>query len=509
MLWAAVVLVGAALRLYGLGAHSLWYDEAASLYLAEHATAPSALFDPFVSVEPPLNPVLTRAWRAVVDGLFKLPVASPWNDLLLRLLPWFFGVAAIPLVYLVARHLFQDRRAAFVAMVLFAISPLQIEFAQELRVYSLYVLLALAAVWCMARALEEDRPWQWGGLVAALALLMYSHFFSMWLIFTLNSAFVALLWKYKRHFWKWTACNAVLMVLIAPMLYRGFLLHAETQQITIPWYPNPTWKTPLLTFKAFFAGFGPSAWAYWPLFLLGLGLWVAGLRRSRSQAPAHVLIACLVWVPLLGCAWLWGRADFSFYEHRIFIFSGVAAIFGVAWGIISLGRAGLAAMALMVALTVPCLADYYAGRLHPIKMHRLAMWDKVDFRGAARHLEAHWAEGDRLTYASHFSAYPMLHYFPKDQVRIGWSDADEAQFIQTMGHEAILRAHRLMPVPKEQAVAGATRIWFLATEGTTFEWQPATERLEGWLEAQYVRASEARLDGVVLRLYVPRDVAGR
>jgi hypothetical protein len=499
-----VLVLGAALRLYGLGADSLWYDEAASLYLGQHAIAPSAMFDPAVTTEPPVNALATRAWQETVDALFGRPVTDRWNDFLLRLLPCAFGIAAIPLVFVVARRLFGDERAALGAMLLYAISPIQIHYAQELRVYSIYVFLSMIAVWCMHRALEEDRAWQWAGMVLALATLMYSHFFSMWLIFTLNVAFVLLLGRYRRHFWKWTATNAVLMVLIAPMLYRAFVMHAETQQIEIAWYPSPTWKTPLLTFKAFFAGFGPAAWAYWPLFLLALALWGAAFRRYRSHGPALVLIACLTWVPLIGCAWLWGQSNFSFYEHRIFIFSGVAAILGVAAGAATFGRWGYGALALVVLLTIPGLADEYRGRLHPVKMHRIAMWEKVDFRGAAAYLEEHWQPGDRLVYASHFSAYPMYHYFPRDQVRMGWSAADAAQFIRTMGHAPILRAHKLMPVPKEEAVADAARIWFLRTEGVTFEWQPTTERLLGWLREHFDTGAEVRFDGVVLGAFVPR-----
>ena len=412
-------------------------------------------------------------------------------------------MAALPLVYALSLRLFHNQTAALGAMFLIAISPFQIHYAQELRVYSVYVVLALAAVWCMVRALEEDRPWQWFAMVALLALPMYSHFIAMWLIFALNAAFVLMLGRFRRHFWKWTAANAVLMVLITPMLYRAFVMHAETQRIEILWYPHPTWKTPLITFKTFFASFGPAAWAYRPLFIGALLLWCAGFRRWREHGTALVLIGCVTWIPLAGCAWVWGRADFSFYEHRIFIFSGVAAALGVAWGAATLGRAGKVALALIALFTIPCLADEYRGRLHFVKMHKIAMWDKVDFRGAAAYLEEQWQPGDRLVYASHFSAYPMYHYFPRDQVRMGWSEEDEAQFIRMMGHEAILRAHGLMPVPKEQAVTGASRIWFLQTSGVTFEWQPTTIRLLGWLQEHFIESTRARFDGVELRLFLP------
>ncbi len=497
-------VLGVLLRLYGLGDPSLWYDEAASLYLGDHADSVAALLEPAYTVEPPLNTVLTAGWAALVDGLFPLAVTDPHHDFLLRLLPFLFSVLTLPVVYFLARRLFRDERSACLALFFFAIAPFQIYYAQELRVYSVVVLFALLALWFMVEALEEGRLIAWVGLVAALTLLMYAHFITMWYIFALNLAFVLLLPRYKHRFWSWTAANAVLMLLIAPMLQRAFAMHAEVQDIVYPWYPNPTWKTVLITFKNFFAGYGPKAWAYWPLFILAVGLNAAAWKAWRTDRTALTLLTALVWVPVIGCALHWGLSDFSFYEHRLFIVSGAAAILLAARGAALMGRRGLVPAAALAVFTIPCLADGYAGRLHPIPMHRLAMWEKVDFRSVAAHLERNAAPGDRLLYASHFSAYPMMHYYAGDQTRVGWSEADEEESIKTMGHEAILRSHSLMPVPKEEAVADAERIWLLRTEGTSFEWQPTTDRISGWLDTDFEIQEILRWKGVVLTLYTHR-----
>jgi len=498
----AIMVAGAALRLAGLGADSLWYDEAASLYLAQYAAEPAALFDAAKNTEPPVNAVVTAAWAGLVGAMGLTRPTDAAHDFLLRLMPCFFGVLNIFLVCRVAQRLYDCHCTAICAALLFAVAPFQIYYAQELRIYSLYITLALLAVYFMAGALTHNRPRDWCGMVAALALLMYSHYIAMWLIFTLNVAFVLRLAAHRGLLWRWTLANSVLMALIAPALYRAFAMHAEVQEIAYAWYPNPTWKTGFITFKTFFAGYGPTAWAYWPLFLLALGLWATGLRWRKGECDAAAFVACLTWVPIAGCIALWGGADFSFYEHRLFLFSGVAALFGVARGMHNLGRPAYAALGLYLLLTLPCLADYYQGRLHPAPMHRLAMWDKVDFRGAARILEGEWQPGDRLAYTSHFSAYSMKHYFPRDQVRLGWGPEDEVLFVRTMGHEALLREHGLMPVPKEAGIAGAARIWLLTTHGTTFEWQPTAERLRAWLDSVSAAGESYALDGITLTPYV-------
>lgn len=501
----AVIALAAVLRLAGLGSASLWYDEGASLYAGRYATDPAALFDASKNIEPPVNAIVTGLWAGLVSSLSPAQPTDAANDFLLRLLPCGFGILNCALVYWLALRLFACTATARAAALLFAIAPFQIYYAQELRIYSLYVTLALVATGCMAAALQENRPRHWAGYVASLSLLMYCHFITVWLIFTLNVAFVALLWKYKARFWRWTAANAAVMLLVAPSLYRAFAMHAAVQQIEIPWYPNPTWKTGLITFKNFFAGYSPAAWAYWPLFLVALGLWAAGLCYRRREADGPIITACLTWLPVAGCICLWGRADFSFYEHRLFLFAGVAALIGVARGAVRLGRPGTAALGLLALLMLPGLADYYRGQLHPVKEHRLGVFDKVDFRSAARALEAEWQPGDRLVYATVFSAYSMYHYFPHDQVHIGWDLSLEDVYIKIYGHEALLREHRLMPVPKEEAISGATRIWFLTTHGITFESEAFTSDIRGWLERVATEEQSRSFAGVTLQLFVPQE----
>lgn len=497
----AIGLLGCSLRLYGLGAQSLWYDEAASLFLGAHATSVADLFDPTYTSEPPLNTIMTSGWVAIVDGLFTLPVTDPRHDFLLRLLPLLFSVAALPLVYLLTLRLFHDRRSACLACFLLAISPFQVYYAQELRVYSIVVVLALLAIWALVEALETGHALAWTGLVFSLALSMYAHFITVWLIFALNVAFVLLLPVVKRHFWPWVVANLVLLVLIAPMLYRALLMNAEVQAIEYPWYPNPTWKTVFITFKTFLAGYTPRVWAYRILFLLAFGLHLNAARSLRTDRIPLTLLFCIAWVPVAGCAFHWGLSRFSFYEHRLFIVSGVATLMLVAHGAARMGRSGFALVAVLTCCTAPCLGDLYAGRIHQNPMHRIALWDKVDFRDASQFLLQQAQPGDRLLYASHFCTYPMFHYYDGPQGRMGWSVDDEQAFIKTMGHEAILRAHRLMPVPREEAVAGASRIWFLSTEGNTFEWQPTTEHLVAWLGENYEPVAFYRWKGVFLRLY--------
>src|SRR3954451_21787203 len=68
-----------------------------------------------------------------------------------------FALLAIPVAFWAARTLLGER-AAWVAALLTALNPFLGGYAQETRMYSLLVLLALITVACWLRALAVDVP---------------------------------------------------------------------------------------------------------------------------------------------------------------------------------------------------------------------------------------------------------------------------------------------------------------------------------------------------------------
>jgi 4-amino-4-deoxy-L-arabinose transferase-like glycosyltransferase len=95
----------------------------------------------------------------------------------LRLLPLLFGLAQIPVAYLVGRRLAGERLARVLA-VLVATSPLLVEFSLELRMYSLVALLALGQILAWLRLLERDTPGRWlvFGLLGLLGVYTHLHY---------------------------------------------------------------------------------------------------------------------------------------------------------------------------------------------------------------------------------------------------------------------------------------------------------------------------------------------
>jgi uncharacterized membrane protein len=114
---------------------------------------------------PPLYYLLVRIWvgRAGTSVLAQ------------RLLPAIFGILAIGAMYLLARELFGNPRAAAIAAALYALSPFAVLYAQEAREYSLWTLQTLISSMLVLRAVRtgERRYWIGYGVCTALGLYVY------------------------------------------------------------------------------------------------------------------------------------------------------------------------------------------------------------------------------------------------------------------------------------------------------------------------------------------------
>lgn len=154
--------VGVALRLYGLGAESLWVDEAITLTVVRRFGT-LELVTAVPRTQPHLPPyyVLLDLWvGAVGDG-----------DAVLRGPSAVFSVAVLPFVYALGARLF-DRRVGLLALAVTALSRLQLYYAQEARMYAMLLALTVASYYCLLR---RDERWWAAGYVGTAVGAAYVH----------------------------------------------------------------------------------------------------------------------------------------------------------------------------------------------------------------------------------------------------------------------------------------------------------------------------------------------
>ena len=135
---AVILLAAFALRLYQLGAGSLWYDETVSALLASKPLA-AMWAHTGRDIHPPLYYALLHFWQAAAGA----------SDTALAFFSLWFGVALVALAAYVGR-LAYDARVGLLAAFLAAVHPFAVWYSQEVRMYTLgafWLTLALVAVW--------------------------------------------------------------------------------------------------------------------------------------------------------------------------------------------------------------------------------------------------------------------------------------------------------------------------------------------------------------------------
>jgi Dolichyl-phosphate-mannose-protein mannosyltransferase len=163
--WLSVALitaVAAALRIRNAAGQSLWSDEIGSMIVATKPLQKllgTVILD---DVNPPLFYLVLHVWRLLGSG-----------EGVLRLLPILCGVATVPIVYLLARRLF-DRSTGLVAAVLLAASPLHVYYSQELR--SISALALIASIFFLLLTAETVGRNRRAALIAVTFLGCFVHY---------------------------------------------------------------------------------------------------------------------------------------------------------------------------------------------------------------------------------------------------------------------------------------------------------------------------------------------
>jgi len=511
-----ITLAGAAVRLAIPGKISLWYDEANTLLFSNYAYDLLKLFNSDYNTDPPLFVLLTRLWHDIV-------VLLPWKpgtyayDYLLRLLPAAFSILTVPATFGAGRSLFRyaplqedsgnafggislENKTSLFAAFLVAISPLQVFYAHELRCYSLFGMLGALSLWLFTKALHDNKHTSWMLLAACLALSFWNHFLAAWFFICIDLYLLLTFPSSKKYYLKWAVWHLVAGVACLPVLYLAWQTSHIINNIIYSWIPAPDIKTPFITFKAFFAGYSPRAWAYWPVFLICSGFCVLGAWRLRRHGRSLLLLTLWTCLAVAVCAFLWRIRSFSYYEIRLFIGSAISAslLAGLGWA--KLPRVQRLVTAVVVtALTLPLLADTYAQRIHPIPQHRLGVRHKADNRAAAEALARLGTPGEPVFHASHITLSPFRIYQPdRIQKHVCLRPDQVDGFIAACPNEPQWRNLDMIPVPVEKLDLDVPSFWLVLSWWEPFEPPQDVIDLEHWFQERFTEVDRQNFFAVTL-----------
>ena len=436
----AVLLIGAALRLYRFDAQKLWFDE---LYTAELARQGLGAIwrNSFVQVTPPLPYLLFWA-AATIGGLSALS---------LRSLSGIAAIATLPVYYRYCSQI-ADRRTALLATGLLGVAPLAVYYAQEARPYTLALLALVLVLLAFERVRQHGRPVDWALYALLAAIAGQLHYVNVILVGAQLVALLLLAPDRRRVLIGGAAVVLTLAAALGPFMLG---VHSSGRE----W---AGWQTPQAalsfpsTLRTMVAGDGriaPESTRTIALGVAAIGVALAVIaRRNWPLLLPHALqiaFASLVAFVLLPLAGMPAPA----YEERPFLLVLPSVLLCFSLGVRQLAEQRLlrlAAIALVVALCATSsisLSRYYGGFV------------KSPEALIAGQIVAHMRPGD-IALGDAYSVDAALRFYDPDLPVYSFRRAEADSWVFATNSTL------LMDKPPEQTtrldqLTGNPRIWLL------------------------------------------------
>jgi mannosyltransferase len=201
-------LFNIALRIFYLNYPPVSNDEPFSIYHAQ-MDIPSIVYQLSLGNNPPLFEVLLHYWIKIF-GISTFSV---------RFLPMLFSAATAVVVYQIGYRFF-NKNVAIWAALLFSFSNSQFFFTHQARVYTLFTLLASLSFYAFLRLYEKpEKKLLLFWLFFWNILLIYSHYFGLWI--PVIQAFACIVIKEVRQRIFKSFCIVSIALLLA---YMPFLM---------------------------------------------------------------------------------------------------------------------------------------------------------------------------------------------------------------------------------------------------------------------------------------------
>jgi hypothetical protein len=388
--------IAAILRLGFIWIAPAWYDENFTLILSRlpmaHMLAATA-----GDTHPPLYYLLV--WPL---GQLHAPI---W---ILRIPSAMLSLAAMRIFWHILEALELRPRVRMAALVLMAIMPIQLYYAQEARMYSLLEFLVLAACLAMLR-----KRWGWFGL--ACALMLYTQYYAIFYIATLG--LVALIRNNHEEWRKIFLAGALAGLAFLPW---AIVLQGQMHNIQGQYWMQLTGMgmLPRVLFVNLFMPPGNAviqiplmlvcfAWIFAALLYallhrsenLGTLLWLAFLPFGLA------ILVSLVWQPVLHYRPLIGISPFLYIllagpvDQLFFQFARSSKFYLYGFHGINLRKALLAAIFIIPLLLVSDGSMYIYARENKTSDAIIAL----------SYIQAHWQPGDIIY---HFADDSWVNTFP-------------------------------------------------------------------------------------------------
>ncbi|HEX8221624.1 MAG TPA: glycosyltransferase family 39 protein [Chloroflexia bacterium] len=359
LLLGVIFLASLGLRVYCLDCYSLWFDEIASVEVAQYG--PGFFFtDRFgwMRVQTPLH--YLTVWVTTL-------LADPTTTAALVRLPSALAGALTTLVaYGLGKEMF-GRAQGFLAAGLLAVSFIHLNYSQDVRPYTLLVLLTALSVYCLLRAERTGTARWWAAFALASVLNVLTSYNVLTLVLPALVPYVPwVLWKARRD--RATAPRALLYACLSLAAVGLAVVPMALDMLSVPRTPpdlralRPTaFFTAPVELVSWFSLPGVSelqriAPAAMLLFM------VAGLYPLVTRGRRSGIALCLLFVWLPACVLVvLGTTNVVYQRYALFVLPFYLLL--VANGMVTLASLGsafrrlprVAASLRVAAIALTCL----------------------------------------------------------------------------------------------------------------------------------------------------------
>jgi mannosyltransferase len=490
-IFAVILLIALAVRLIGIASRPIWYDEAFAILFSQKGPAAMlyGTLAPTGTGSADIHPLgyytLLWLWMMVFDD--SLTTTRAFSILA--------GLLSTGLIYLIALESFEATTARL-SMLISALMPLQIHYAQEIRMYSFLAMWLLLATYAYLRGAKTGRWGWWLIFSVSAALAQYTHNLAAFYLIPL-----ALTPAFRKD---WKTLRAVILAgILAVLLYTPWLIQLPAQFANVQqgyWVERPEIFRLLTLLLVYMTNTPlPDNWIM-PALLIALTVLSIGLMQTMrtarrmggsngiwmlylSFAPPMFLFLFSQWKPV--------------YVERALLPSG--AIFGIwlGWVLTSTNLSKQIRYILLGMIGVTFAMGIYEHLTY-------RDFPYGPYRALNQSLRERLEAGDVIVHSNKLTMLPAL-YFDRDLAQTfigdppgGRTDTLAPPTQQVLGIKA--------ETDIQSATAGARRVWFVIFQRAMDEYQAAGKSHPDieFLGSQFTLELEESWDGLRVFLYTKK-----
>jgi uncharacterized membrane protein len=413
-----IIFIGFGLRAYRLGSNSLWNDEVGV-----------ALVALLPNLESMINGIQAHAMAMPLDYLIiHAIIKTSLREFVLRLPAAFFGTLTLAIYYRLSRRLVEEK-AALLAVLLLALSPLHIMYSQEMRFYASLVFFFYLAVDLFIKAAKKSVLLDWIFLVLISGIGIYFHIYvSLWIIY-------GVVWiimnKKIQQVGKSFVLTCLFVIIFAVIGYLYFGAHQKFNYPLLPWGGT--------LFREIALGLGWQELPFTPLPNIGRSWYIVcfvffllGLMttlKSGNKSVIALIISCLIQILLIVISDLLKGYWFA-YRQILYLHPAMLMVSSVGLLtamdilkrcrkliIIKITSYGLITVSLLLSFLA--LANYY-------------QWPKSDARWISEYLSRNWEAGEIILvvpgYQEKVYRYYLQYVYSRPDI-VSWVYPSEAEDI--------------------------------------------------------------------------------